>query len=289
MWVWHAVGGRRKSSMAGLHVTFCAAMNSWLSFSMLWMITGNPIAAGAIVLACYAVADWYTFGFLRGCARAIAHFQRARRLRTSLAMNPHDRKARAELGEILVEHARWTSAIEVVKPLVAADPHDPQALWLLGLACLGTGKAKEGEVFLLELHDADPEFRRGTALLEIGRARLARRDASAREILGHYVKAHPHHVEGRFLLARTHLLAGDEAAATAERARCWAEYETSLPYQRRQERKWAWRARPSRPALYAAIGLAGIAVIGIGMQRKPVARFHPADVRSEASVRSPSD
>lgn len=255
-------------------------MNSWFGFSILWMLTGSPLAAAVIVLAAYAVADWYTFGFLRGFARAVAHLQRARKLRRVLALNPHDRKARAELGEILVEHRRWAPAIKTVKPLVADDPHDRQALWLLGVACLGAGKAKEGELFLQEVHEADPEFRLGTALLEIGRARLRRRDASAREVLIEYVKAHPHQVEGRYLLAKAHTLAGDDAASAAERRRCWAEYETSLPYQRRMERKWAWRARPSRPALYAGIALVAIALIGSAVQRMPLERYQRADVRS---------
>src|SRR5204863_3603065 len=76
------------------------AMNSWVNFSILWMLTGSPVAAALILLGAYAIADWYTFGFLRGVAQAIGAFRRGRRLRRVLLHNPHDRKARADLGAI---------------------------------------------------------------------------------------------------------------------------------------------------------------------------------------------
>src|SRR3954469_25498322 len=154
-------------------------MNSWVNFSVLWMITGSPVAAALILLAAYAIADWYTFGFLRGVARAVANLQRGRRLEMVLLHNPHDRKARADLGDILLQQHRHRRAIEVVKPLADADPHDLHALWMLGIACLRTRRSSEGELFLTEVHKADPSFRDGAALLELGRARLKRREATA--------------------------------------------------------------------------------------------------------------
>ena len=94
-------------------------MNGWINFSILWMLTGSPVAAALILLAAYAIADWYTFGFLRGVAQAVAAFQRGRKLRLVLLHNPHDRKARADLGEILVSQRRYARAIEVVKAAIA--------------------------------------------------------------------------------------------------------------------------------------------------------------------------
>src|SRR4051812_43777562 len=154
-------------------------MSSWINFSILWMLTGSPVAAAVVLLAAYAIADWYTFGFLRGVARTVAGFQRGRRLRLVLLHNPHDRKARADLGEILVSQRRFERAIEVVKPLADADPHDLRALLLLGIACLATGRVEQGELFLSAVHKADPAFRDGEPLLELARWRVRRRAASA--------------------------------------------------------------------------------------------------------------
>ena len=256
-------------------------MNSWINFSLLWMLTGSPVAAAIILLAAYAVADWYTFGYLRGVAQAVSAFQRGRRLRLVLLHNPHDRKARADLSEILVSQRRYGHAIEVLKPLAAGDPHDLNALFLLGVACLATGRLDQGELFLGEVYQASPGFRDGAALLELGRFRIRRADASAAEPLRKFLEAHPHHVEARFLLSRAHVFAGDHAAAATERARCWQEYETELPYQKRRDRLWAWRARPSRPLIYAAVACCAIAVFGAALQRSAVPAAHaPADVRS---------
>jgi tetratricopeptide (TPR) repeat protein len=257
-------------------------MNSWISFSILWMLTGSPVSAAVLLLAAYAVADWYTFGFLRGVAQAIAAFQRGRRLRLVLLHNPHDRKARADLGEILVSQGRFARAIEVVKPLADEDPHDLRALFLLGIACLATGRVEQGELFLSAVDKADPAFRGGEPLLELARWRVRRRAASALEPLREFLERHPHHIEARFLLARAHQLNGDEGAAAAERGRCWQEYETELPYQRRRDRVWAWRARPSRPLLYALVACGALLVLSAAVQQSGMSRpaHAAADVRS---------
>jgi tetratricopeptide (TPR) repeat protein len=256
-------------------------MNSWINFSILWMLTGSPVAAAVILLAAYALADWYTFGFLRGVARAVGAFRRGRRLRVVLLQNPHDRKARADLGEILIFQRRYTRSIEVIKPLAAEDPHDLNALFMLGVACLAIGRVDQGELFLGEVYQASPAWRDGAALLELGRFRIRRGDASAAEPLWKFLEEHPHHVEARFLLSRAHVLAGEHAKASAERARCWREYETELPYQQRCDRIWAWRARPSRPLIYAAAACCAVAMFGAALQRSaPRAAHAAADVRS---------
>ncbi len=148
-----------------------------MQFSLLWWITGNPLAAAALLLLGYAVADWYSFGLLRGLARALRNLRRAPRLARQIAVNPHDRRARVELGEILVEQGRFARAIDVLRPAAQHDPHDLSALYPLGIACLRSGRFEEGELFLRELHGAGPEFRLGRAPLEIGADRLRRGDA----------------------------------------------------------------------------------------------------------------
>jgi tetratricopeptide (TPR) repeat protein len=245
-------------------------MNGWAQFSILWWITGNPLAAAVIMLLGYAVADWYTFGFLRGVGHAVRNLRRAPRLSRAIKVNPHDRRARAELGAILVEQRRYARAIDVLRPAAQQDPHDLEVLYSLGVACLRIGRHEEGELFLSGVHGADPEFRLGRAPLEIGTDRLRRGDAKgAVEPLREYVASHPHRVEGHYLLARALRACGDAAGARRERDRAWEEYDTALPYQQRTERLWAWRARPSRPLLYAAIGCGAMLLLGGAMRRVP--------------------
>jgi tetratricopeptide (TPR) repeat protein len=245
-------------------------MAGWMQFSILWWLTGNPLAAAALLLLGYAVADWYTLGFLRGLGHVLRNLRRAPRLARQIAVNPHDRRARVELGEILVEQGRFGRAIEVLRPAAQQDPHDLPALYALGMACLRTGRIEEGELFLREVHGADAEFRLGRAPLELGVHRLRRGDAKgAVEPLSRYVATHPHRVEGHYLLSRALRRSGDAAGAERERGRAWEEYDTALPYQRRMERRWAWRARPSRPLLYGAIACAAVLLLATVVKRVP--------------------
>ena len=239
-----------------------------MQFSLLWWITGNPLAAAVLLLLGYAVADWYTFGFLRGVARTVRNLQRAPRLGRQIAVNPHDRRARIELGEILIEQGRFARAIEVLRPAAQQDPHDLSSLYPLGIACLHTGRVEEGELFLREVHGADPEFRLGRAMLEIGADRLRRGDAKgAVEPLSRYVDAHPHRVEGHYLHSRALRRSGERAGAERARRIAWEEYETALPYQRRLERRWAWRARPSRPLFYGAAACVAVLLFAAATKR----------------------
>jgi tetratricopeptide (TPR) repeat protein len=238
-------------------------VGGWLKFMILWAITGNPVVAALIVIVFWGVADWYTFGFLRGGMRVVRNIQRVSRLSQLIEINPHDRKARADLGEALIALRRFERAIVVLKPAVDADPDDANTLCLLGLACLGAGKAEQGELFIKSVLEADPKHRQGQPLLDLGRYRLARGDArAAAEALREYLDVYASSVEGRYLLSRALLLSGDHARADAERQRAWTEYATALPFQRRAERLWAWRARPSRPLIYAAVLVCACLALG---------------------------
>jgi hypothetical protein len=95
--------------------------------------------------------------------------------------------------------------------------------------------------------------------LEIGRMRLAGGDLEgAREALERLVASRPGTVEGRLLLSRSLAGLGDAAGARRVRDEAWHEYASLPPFQRRRERRFAWRIRPWRPAAIAlAVILAG--------------------------------
>lgn len=238
-------------------------MTTYFKFWILWAITGSPVTAALILIALWAVADWQTFGMGRRAWRFVSSVRRASQLERVIAVNPHDRKARLDLGEILVEHRRYAHAIEVIRPVVEAAPDDLPALFVLGQACLGGGKVEQGELFLATVENADPGLRQGTVALELGRRRLARGDAAgAFEPLQRYLAGHTSSVEGHYLLSVALRRTGQAAAARAERERAWHEYRTAPPFQRRTDRLWAWRARPSRPLIYLALLLVAVAAAG---------------------------
>ena len=238
-------------------------MNSWWKFYVLWMLTGSPVAALGIMAVLWAVADWYTLGFLRRGWRTLNNVRRGFRLAKELALNPHNRKARIDLGEILVDQRRHEKAIGVLKPALDADHGDLHALYSMGRACLGAGRTEQGELFLKTVAETDPHFRMGGPWLEIGRNRLTRADGKgAIEALTLYLQERNTSVEGHYLIARAYDLEGDLLKAAKHRDQAWLEYDTSLPYQQREERYWAWRTRPSRPLTYLVVG--ALLAVGVG-------------------------
>jgi uncharacterized protein HemY len=139
-------------------------------------------------------------------------------------------------------------------------------------ACFGTGHPEQGELFLDEVMERDPNFRMGEVYLERGRWRLQRNDAKgALAALQQLASARPGTVEGKVLLSRAYQALGDGQAAAKAKKEAWREYAHAPRFQRRRDRWWAWRANPSRPLLYLAIALAcGVLVtrlVGPAVQR----------------------
>lgn len=97
--------------------------------------------------------------------------------------------------------------------------------------------------------------------LALGRARLKRKDyKGARAAFERAIQVRRGTVEGRVLLAQSLTGLGDEPAAALMRDQAWSEYVSAPTFQRRKERLWAWRARPSRPATWA-IALAMVLIL----------------------------
>lgn len=238
-------------------------MNKWLTWIILAGVTGSPVGAAIFLLLFWWVLDRFTFRFLPDPVAFGRRWMRASRLERELINNPHDRRARYELAEIMIGRRRYARAVELLKPNLEAGDDDVPTLYLMGVACLGAGHHQQGEALLDEAAKADPGFRLGGIELERGRWRLRRGDGKgAVEALRKMVAIRRGTVEGRFLLARALEVSGDDGAGALMREEAWREYVASPGFQRRAERFWAWRARPSRPLLYATIALACATLFG---------------------------
>ncbi len=238
------------------------SMMSWLLWLVLSSLTGSPVVSALLVLALVVVADRYTVGILPSPLRALGRWQRASKLQRVLHSNPHDRRARYELADLWVRRGRYAAAVEVLKPNLEAGDEDVGTLFLLGVAYLGAGDAARGELLLDEAAKLEPGYQMGAVDLERGRFRLARGDTKgAIEALERLRSARQGTVEGRVLLAQALDKSGRDADAALLREEAWKEYVAAPAFQRRRERLWAWRARPSRPMAY---GAALVVVLALG-------------------------
>ncbi|MHB8873939.1 MAG: tetratricopeptide repeat protein [Myxococcaceae bacterium] len=229
-------------------------MSQWLQWIILSSLTGSPVLSAVILIVGWWVVDRFTLGVLPDPVRLVVRFMKVGKLRRLLEHNPHDRKARYDLAELLVGRRQHGAAVEVLRSNLEAGDDDAPTLFLMGLACLGAGHHEQGEKLFAHAEEAEPKFRHGAIDLERGRHRLARGDfKGAREALERFCAERTGTVEGRVLLARALEGAGDDASGALKRTEAWQEYRTAPRFQRRVERLWAWRARPSRPIAYAVV------------------------------------
>lgn len=236
-------------------------MGTFLPWVLLTWLTGSPIGAALLLIAIWWLGDRFTVRLLPSPIRLVRRWRRIARLRRAIAVNPHDRRARFELAELLLEVRRPRAAVEALRPNVEAGDEDVHTAFAMGAALARSGFREQAERVLAAARAADPGFRMGEIDLEVGRMRLAGRDfAGAREALARVVALRPGAVAARALLARALQGLGDRAGARRVREEAWREYASLPRFQRRQERPFAWRLRPWRPALVAAALALALAV-----------------------------
>ncbi len=236
-------------------------MSQWLLWMLLSAVTGSPVTAALVLLVLWWAGDRFTFRLLPNPFRFLGRWRRTAQLRRILAVNPHDRRARFELSERLLDTGRPRQAAEMLRPNVEAGDEDARTAFVMGAALGRTGAFEQAERALELARQDDPRFRTGEIDLELGRQRLARGDhAGARQALLRLLEQRPGSVEGRYLLARALDALGDTAGARAARDEAWRDYQTLPRFHRRHERPFAWRLRPWRPAL---VGLAILATLAL--------------------------
>ncbi|HEX9051513.1 MAG TPA: hypothetical protein VF841_13360 [Anaeromyxobacter sp.] len=252
-------------------------MSSWMLWILLSWFLGNPLLAAVVLLAAWWLGDRATFRVLPDPLRIFGRRGRIAALRRTLAANPHDRRARLELANLLLDARRPGAAAEVLAPNVEAGDDDVHTSFAMGSALARTGAFDRAEEFLAAARAREPSFRIGEIDLEVGRMRLRKGDAAgAVEPLRRVVAERPGTVEGRYLLARALAAVGDDAGAARARDEAWREYVALPRFRRHHERPFAWRIRPWRPAIVAAaVAIAAILVLRAVVPALSDARPHP--------------
>ncbi|WP_375761734.1 tetratricopeptide repeat protein [Corallococcus exercitus] len=237
-------------------------MTKWFMWMGLTMLTGSPLLSLALLAVLLFAADRFTLQLFPSPMRAFKRWQRAGELAGTILTNTHDRRARAELADIRLGQKRYQEAVDLLRPNLDAGDDDVDTLYLLGVAYLGAGDAPRGELLLTEAERLDADYRQGSIDLERGRFRLQRGELKgAQEALERFLQVRQGSVEGRVLLSRVLDKLGLDVEAKEARDAAWREYALAPRFQKRRDRWWAYRARPSRPLTYAAVALV---MMGVG-------------------------
>jgi tetratricopeptide (TPR) repeat protein len=235
----------------------------WILWILLSFLTGSPITALVVVLLLWWLGDRFTFRLFPDVFRAVRRWRRRAELEAVLQRNPSDRRARFELGQLLLDLHRPSAGLATLRPNLEAGDDDVHTAFLYGALLARSGEHAQAERILGIARAQEPDYRLGEIDLELGRSRLAAGDlAGAREALERFVAARPGTVQGRWLLSQALAGLGDREGAARTRQAAWREYVALPRFRRPEERLWAWRARPSRPI---AIGLAVLVAVAVAL------------------------
>jgi Flp pilus assembly protein TadD len=214
----------------------------------LWAVAGG----WAIAALVFVLVAWGLDGMqLRALPQPIVLWrarQREAKLRNRLDINPHDRSARFDLAERLVHTKRCDEALALIESNIAAGDDDVEHRLLAGMAAAGSSGAdareRADEHFAAALEHA-ATFRSGAVHLEQGRAAWSRqRCEDALAPLEEALRQRPGSVEVRTILAECLDAVGRVDAGRRMRTDAVTRFSEAPKFERRMQRRWAWRAAP---------------------------------------------
>jgi tetratricopeptide (TPR) repeat protein len=219
-------------------------MGRFFLFALLSWILGNPLLALLVIIA-ISLPGWFAGSrYAWRLHRQMRSWGEAGRLRRTLAVNPHDVKARTDLGAILVRQGRFREARAELEHAMPRADDLPDANYALGLCLLHDGEIEQGRKLVERALDLNPKFGYGEPHLRLGDFRAHRGEwEPAAERYRQATAIHSSSVEGWFKLGQAldHLGRREEAKSALREA--VSSYRTAPWYQRAEGRPWYRRAR----------------------------------------------
>jgi predicted Zn-dependent protease len=267
------------------------AMMKFVGLMLLWAIGG----AWAIAALVFVFVAWTLDGIrLRALPQLFAlHHRRQRegKLRTRLDVNPHDRPARFDLAEVLVQTKRGDEALALVEANIAAGDDDAEHRLLAGMAAALASPEDALDVALRHFDAAaahSRDFRSGAIDLERGRA-LWMHAAHERAVsaLEEALRKRPGSVEIRTMLAESLAALGRTDDAARMRAEAVTRFGEAPKFERRMQRRWGWRAAPMLRWRYIA-GVTGASTAAALLVGAMLASCEPTSFDEEMPMPPPT-
>jgi len=113
-------------------------------FSLLWWLTGSPLAALIVILLLLYVLDLRFVRLLPDVTKPLRRWRRLSSLNSQLRLNPHDTPAKLEVARLLMEKRQFREALTYLDDISAAMQDSPEYLCDRGICLLKTGQMEEG-------------------------------------------------------------------------------------------------------------------------------------------------
>ena len=218
-------------------------MSRFFLFALLTWITGSPLLA-VLILVALAVPGWFAGSrWAFKLSRRIRAWGEAGRLRRALAINPHDAKARTDLGAILVRHGRYREARAELEQALPRVDDMPDANYFLGLCLMQDGEVERGREMVERALAINSKFGYGEPYLRLGDFRENRKEWDlAAERYRQATDIHGSSVEGWYKLGRALSELGRREEARNALQEALASYRTAPWFRRAEDRPWKRRA-----------------------------------------------
>ena len=218
-------------------------VSRFLLFTLLAWLTGNPLLALVLIIL-LALPGWWTGSrWAWRLSRALRAWGDSGRLRRELSVNPHDARARMELGALLARQRRFREARAEIEQAFPRVDDLPEANYSLGLCLLHDGEEARGVALVERALALNSKFGYGEPYLRLGDFRAGKGEWDrAAERYRQATTIHGSSVEGWYKLgeALSHLGKREESRAALQEA--LTSYRTAPWYRRSEDRPWKRRA-----------------------------------------------
>jgi tetratricopeptide (TPR) repeat protein len=214
-------------------------MIKFFLFSLLWMITGNPIIAIIVMLLVYYFIDRRYIGLLPSISKPFRRALRISNLKRQIAVNPHDMPAKYDLAQVYIERNQHQNALILLEGLSASMQKSPDVQYDTGVCHLALGHLEEGEGFILEALSEDSKLRHGEPYLRLATAYLTRDPEKSMELLQEFQTRNVSSCESYYRMGLLYKNFHDITSAMEAWNQCLDTYRVLPRFRKRVERRWA--------------------------------------------------
>lgn len=218
-------------------------MSKFFLFLPLWWLFGNPLVAFIVFLIILYFLDRRFIGFMPNITRPFTLMRKMSRMKSQLALSPHDSSLKLSLARIHLERKQYRHAAQYLEQLLPLFGESADVPYELGQCYLHLGRLEEGEQLILRALELNPRVGYGDPYLRLAEALAARDPDRAIGYLERFREANSSSCEAYYRLGMLYAQLGRQPDAKGAFGEAVDIYRSLPRYKRRSERKWAWLAR----------------------------------------------
>lgn len=219
-------------------------LSKFFLFSLLYWIIGNPFAALIIIFIIYFTIDRTFFGFIPDPFKIFRRASRIRELQRLVSINPHDARALKELGILMFEKKDYKRALDHFEKASVKMSDDPEFNFYYGISTAIIGDIRKGRELIDTALRVSPQLKYGEPYLMMAEVYINNGDYnSALPMLENFEKIHSSSSRGFYQMGLVKLKLGMKDEGTDYLKKSITAFKASPRFKRKQDRRWAWKAR----------------------------------------------